>query len=124
MQAYSNLHRSRDVAETLLALFEATPPEPISSESTGRQIADTLTKHALLTYGGEFGQWRPIPAGLFLPIESITHLVAAVEYLTDVSISATTGEMVAAHLRVKADVAANLARLKLCAHGVELVGDE
>lgn len=124
MQAYTDLHRARDVAETLLALFEATPPEPISSDSTGRQITDCLSKHGLLTYGGELGQWRPIPAGLYMPIESILHLIAVIEYLSDVIVSATTAEMVAAHLRVKADIATNRARLRLCAHGVELVGGE
>ena len=124
MQAYSNTHRARDVADILLTLWETTPPEPISSASGGRQIADCLTKRGLLDSGGDLGQWRPIPAGLFRPIESITHLIAAIEYLTDITVSAATAEMVAAHLKVKADVAANLARLRLSAHGVELAGDE
>ena len=124
MHTYSNIHRARDVAETLLALFEATPPDPITPESTGRQIADCLSKHGLLTFGGAYGSWRPLPAGLFRPIESITHLIAAIEYLTDVTVSAATAEIVAAHLKVEADVAANLARLRLSARGVELAGDE
>ena len=124
MTAYSNLHRARDVAETLLALFEATPPDPITPDSTGRQTADCLSKHGLLTFGGAYGSWRPLPAGLFLPIDSIPHLVAVIEYLSDVTVSAATAEMVAAHLKVKADVAANLTRLRLSARGVELAGSE
>ena len=124
MHTYSNIHRARDVAETLQACFDAIPPEPISSESSGRSIADNLTKHALLTYGGDFGHWRPLPAGMYLPITSIAHFIAVVEYLCDVTISAATAEMVVAHLRIKADVAANLARLRLSARGVELAGDE
>ena len=124
MQAYTNIHRARDVADILQTLWETTPPEPITPESTGRQIADCLSKQGVLDFGGEFGQWRPIAAGLFRPIESITHLIAAIEYLTDVTVSAATAEIVAAHLKVEADVAANLARLRLSARGVELAGDE
>ena len=124
MHPYSNTHRARDVLETLLAVLETTPPDPITAESTGRQIADTLTKHALLDSGGDFGNWRLIPAGLFQPIESIPHMVAVIEYLCNVTIDRSTAEMVAAHLKVRADVAANLARLKLCAHGVEMAGGE
>ena len=124
MHTYSNIHRARDVADILLTLWETTPPEPISSASGGRQIADCLIKRGLLDSGGDLGQWRPIPAGLFLPIQSITHLIAVVEYLTDVTVSAATADLVVAHLRVKADVAANLARLRLSARGVELAGAE
>lgn len=71
MQAYTNIHRARDVAETLLALFEATPPDPITPESTGRQIADCLSKHGLLTFGGAYGSWRP--ARRPVPADRIDH---------------------------------------------------
>ncbi len=117
--SYTNLHRARDVADTLLALYESTPPEPITAESSGRQIADCLTKHGLLDSGGDFGQWRPVPAGLFSQVQSTTHLIAVVECLAGVTISAATASMVAAHLRVRSDIAANLARLRLSAHGME-----
>lgn len=121
---YSNVHRARDVAEILLTLWETTPPPAITPESTGRQLAENLTKRALMFPGGDFGRWRPVPAGTTLPVDSIPHMIAVVEYLTDITVSADTASMIAAHLKVMSDVLANRDRLRLSARGVELAGDE
>ena len=58
MHTYSNIHRARDVADILLTLWETTPPEPISSASGGRQIADCLIKRGLLRNWTASDRWE------------------------------------------------------------------